>query len=124
MVERIEGFCSQAEWRRAYREINEMERNFTNFGTVLLKFWIHIDQEEQMRRFEERKANPHKRWKITDEDWRNRDKWGEYRLAVDQMLLRTSTPHAPWHVIESNCKPHARVKAIETVIGALEKRVT
>ncbi len=123
MVERIEGFCSQAEWRRAFREINEMERSFTNFGTVLLKFWIHIDQDEQLQRFEARQDNPHKRWKITEEDWRNREKWGDYRVAVDQMLLRTSTPQAPWHVIESNCKLHARVKAIETVIEAVEKRL-
>jgi polyphosphate kinase 2 (PPK2 family) len=123
MVERIEGFCSQAAWRRAYREINEMERNLTNFGTVLLKFWIHIDQATQLERFEARQINPHKAWKITDEDWRNRDKWGEYRVAVDEMLLRTSTPRAPWHVIESNCKLHARVKAIETVVAALEQRL-
>ena len=123
MVERIEGFCSQAEWRRAYREINEMERNFANFGTVLLKFWIHVDQAEQLRRFEERQSNPHKSWKITDEDWRNREKWDAYRVAVDELLLRTSTPQAPWHVIESNCKLHARVKAIETVIAAIERRL-
>jgi AMP-polyphosphate phosphotransferase len=123
MVERIEGFCSQAEWRRAYREINEMERNLTNFGTVLLKFWIHIDQATQLQRFEDRQLNPHKAWKITDEDWRNRDKWDAYRVAVDEMLLRTSTPRAPWHVIESNCKLHARVKGIETVVAALERRL-
>ena len=123
MVERIEGFCSQAEWRRAYREINEMERNLGNFGTVLLKFWIHIDQATQLQRFEDRQANPHKAWKITDEDWRNRDKWDDYRVAVDELLLRTSTPQAPWHVIESNCKLHARVKAIETVVAAIERRL-
>jgi polyphosphate:AMP phosphotransferase len=123
MVERIEGFCSQAEWRRAYREINEMERNLSNFGAVVLKFWIHIDQDEQLRRFEARQDNPHKRWKITDEDWRNRDKWGAYKVAVDELLLRTSTPQAPWHVIASNCKLHARVEAIEIVIDALERRL-
>jgi polyphosphate:AMP phosphotransferase len=123
MVERIEGFCSQSEWRRAYREINEMERNFTNFGTVLLKFWIHIDQDEQLARFEARQENPHKQWKITDEDWRNREKWDDYRMAVDELLLRTSTPKAPWHIIESNCKLFARVKAIETVVAALEARL-
>ncbi len=123
MVERIEGFCSQTEWRRAYREINEMERNLAHFGTVVLKFWIHIDQDEQMRRFEERKLQPHKRWKITEEDWRNRDKWDDYRVAVDELLLRTSTHYAPWHVVESNCKLYARVKVLEIVIAALEKRL-
>ncbi len=124
MVERVEGFCTQAEWRRAYREINELERNLTNFGAVLLKFWIHIDQDTQIARFEDRKANPHKAWKITAEDWRNREKWGAYKVAVDEMLLRTSTPGAPWHVIESNCKLHARVKVIETVIAALDRRLS
>ncbi len=123
MVERIEGFCSPAEWRRAYREINEMEAHLTHFGTVLVKFWLQIDQEEQLRRFEDRQRQKHKQWKITEEDWRNRKKWPLYEQAVEEMLLRTSTPHAPWTIVESNCKLFARVKAIDTVINAVEAMV-
>ena len=91
LVERVEGFCSDAEWQRAYGEINEMERQLTNFGTVIIQFWIHISQEEQLRRFEARQAEPHKQWKITAEDWRNRERWAETKEAVDEMLFRTST---------------------------------
>ncbi len=123
MVERIEGFCSEAEWRKAYREINEMERHLTNFGTILLKFWIHIDSETQLNRFEERKKIPHKQWKITEEDWRNREKWTDYKTAVEEMLFRTSTPTAPWTIVESNCKWHARIKALDTVIDAIRKQL-
>jgi len=123
MVERVEGLCSQAEWRRAYREINEMEKHLTGFGTVLVKFWLHIDADEQLRRFNQRESTPHKRWKITQEDWRNREKWDAYRLAVEEMLLRTSTPHAPWTIVESNCKWYARVKALDTVIEAIEAKL-
>ena len=96
MVERIEGFCSEAEWRRAYQEINEMESHMANAGAVVLKFWLHIDKDEQERRFKERQANPAKQWKITDEDWRNREKWDQYEEAVNEMLIRTSTTYAPW----------------------------
>ena len=123
LVERVEGFCSLEEWRRSYHEINEMERHWTNFGMVLLKFWIHIDRDEQLRRFESRQQIAHKQWKITDEDWRNREKWDAYELAVEEMLLRTSTPYAPWTVAESNCKWFARVKVLETVCNAIEKRL-
>ena len=123
MVERIEGFCHESEWKRAYREINEMEKHLFNFGTVIVKFWIHIDDKEQLRRFEERKKIEHKQWKITDEDWRNREKWSEYKLAVEEMLFRTSTPHAPWTIVESNCKWFARIKALDTVIDAIEARI-
>jgi polyphosphate kinase 2 (PPK2 family) len=90
---------------------------------VLLKFWIHIDRDEQLRRFESRQQIAHKQWKITDEDWRNREKWDAYELAVEEMLLRTSTPYAPWTVAESNCKWFARVKVLETVCKAIEQRL-
>ena len=123
LVERVEGFCTPADWRRAYQEINEMERHWANFGMVLLKFWIHIDADEQLRRFEARQEDENKQWKITDEDWRNRQKWDAYEAAVEEMLLRTSTPHAPWTVAESNCKWYARVKVLETVCDAIEKRL-
>ena len=122
MVERIEGFCSEADWKRAYQEINEMESHMANFGAVVLKFWLHIDKDEQERRFKERMENPAKQWKITDEDWRNREKWDQYEDAVNEMLLRTSTDYAPWIVVEGNCKYYARIKVLETVVNALEKR--
>ncbi len=123
MVERIEGFCSENEWKRAYQEINAMESHLANAGTIILKFWLHIDKDEQERRFNERMNTPEKRWKITDEDWRNREKWDQYEEAVNEMLLRTSTPHAPWIVIEGNDKYYARIKVLKTVIDALEKRL-
>ena len=123
MVERIEGLCSEAEWRRAYQEINEMESHMANAGAVVLKFWLHIDKDEQERRFKERQANPAKQWKITDEDWRNREKWDQYEEAVNEMLIRTSTTYAPWIVVEGNDKRYARVKVLQTVVDALEKKV-
>ena len=123
MVERIEGFCSEAEWRRAYQEINEMESHMANAGAVVLKFWLHIDKDEQERRFKERQANPAKQWKITDEDWRNREKWDQYEEAVNEMLIRTSTTYAPWIVVEGNDKRYARVKVLQTVVDAQEKKV-
>lgn len=123
MVERIEGFCSETEWRRAYQEINEMESHMANAGAVVLKFWLHIDKDEQERRFRERQANPAKQWKITDEDWRNREKWDQYEEAVNEMLIRTSTTYAPWIVVEGNDKRYARVKVLQTVVDALEKKI-
>ena len=123
LVERVEGFCTETEWRRAYREINQMEQHWTRFGAIVLKFWVHIDQDEQLRRFKEREKTRYKRWKITEEDWRNREKWDEYEAAVEEMLFRTGTPNAPWTVIESNCKLHARIKVLKTVCEALEARV-
>ncbi len=123
LVERVEGFCSEPEWRRAYREINEMEQHLTHAGAVLLKFWLHIDPAEQLRRFKEREKLAYKQWKITEEDWRNRKKIPQYRVAVEEMLYRTSTPFAPWTVVESNCKLHARIKVLETVCKAIQKRL-
>lgn len=123
LVERVEGFCSEEEWKRAYNEINEMEEHLVNSGSVLVKFWLHIDKEEQLRRFEERKEIEYKQWKITDEDWRNREKWDKYKEAVDEMLFRTSTTIAPWTVIESNSKYFARLKTLKTIIDAMEKNL-
>jgi AMP-polyphosphate phosphotransferase len=123
LVERVEGFCTEAQWRRAYREINGMEQQLVHFGTVLLKFWLHIDPHEQLRRFQARQQLAHKQWKITEEDWRNREKLDQYREAVEEMLHRTTTPYAPWTIVESNCKRHARVKVLETVCDAIRKRL-
>lgn len=123
MVERIEGFCSKEEWQRAYREMNEMEEQFANHGCIVIKFWMHIDKDEQERRFKERQENPAKQWKITDEDWRNRAKWDEYEKAVDEMLIRTSTTHAPWVIVEANSKYYARIKVLRTVVEAIEARL-
>ena len=120
LVERVEGFCGQSDWKRAYREINEFERQLTEFGTVIVKFWLQISQEEQLRRFEARQNTPEKTWKITDEDWRNRKKWVEYKTAIVEMLNRTSTTYAPWTILESDCKLYARIKALQTVADALE----
>jgi polyphosphate kinase 2 (PPK2 family) len=123
MVERLEGFCTEEEWRRAYREINEFERQLVDFGMILVKFWIHISPEEQLRRFEAREDTPYKAWKLTDEDWRNRQKWDEYEEAVEDMLLRTSTITAPWTVVEGNQKWYARVKALRTLVEVLSKEL-
>ena len=123
MVERVEGFCTEAEWKRAFYEINAMEAQLASFGTVVIKFWLHIDQEEQLKRFEARQNDPYKIHKITDEDWRNREKWIRYEEAVEEMLFRTNTPHAPWTIVESNCKHYARIKALKTVIEVIEKRL-
>ena len=121
MVERLEGFCSEKDWQRAYNEINEFERQLTDWGAVVIKFWIHIDPETQLARFTERQNTPEKVWKITDEDWRNREKWPQYEVAVDEMLQKTSTKNAPWYIIESNDKKYARIRTLKIIIKALEK---
>ena len=123
MVERIEGFCTTEEWKRAYREINDMEKDLYDAGAIVIKFWMHIDKDEQERRFKERQENPEKQWKITDEDWRNREKWDQYEDAVNEMLMRTSTDYAPWVVVEGNSKYYARVKVLKTVVDAIEARL-
>jgi len=120
LVERIEGFASDAAWQRAYREINEFESQLVRQGTVLRKFWIQIDKETQLERFEQRKETPYKQWKITEEDWRNRKKWDAYRTAVDDMIALTDRPEAPWVTVEGNDKSWARIKVLETVCDALE----
>jgi polyphosphate kinase 2 (PPK2 family) len=119
LVERIEGFCSEAEWRRAYREINEFERQLVDNGSIVVKFWIHIGKDEQLRRFNERKVVEHKTWKLTDEDWRNRKQWDAYAEAVNDMLLKTSTRTAPWTVVEGNDKWWARVRTLSTLVEAV-----
>ncbi|MEE0954505.1 MAG: polyphosphate:AMP phosphotransferase [Eubacterium sp.] len=121
MVERLEGFCSENDWQRAYNEINEFERDLTDWGAVIIKFWVQIDKDTQLARFTERQNTPEKQWKITDEDWRNRDKWDLYESAVDEMLQKTSTSFAPWHILESNDKKYARIKALRIVVDAIEK---
>lgn len=123
LVERVEGFCPEYEWKRSYKEINEMEEQWIHFGAVLVKFWLHIDKDEQLRRFEERQRTPEKQWKITDEDWRNREKWDLYENAVDEMFFRTSTLYAPWTIVEANSKNCARIKVLQTVIEAIEKKL-
>jgi polyphosphate kinase 2 (PPK2 family) len=123
MVERIEGFCSEDEWQRAYQEINQFERQLVDYGTILLKFWLHISKEEQLDRFEGRRDTEYKSWKLTDEDWRNREKWDLYVQAVEDMLLKTSTTVAPWTVVPANDKYFARVHVLETVVKALERNL-
>jgi len=123
LVEKIEGFCTPAECERAYTEIKEMEREWTKSGAVLMKFWIHIDKDEQLRRFKERENSSHKQWKITDEDWRNREKWDKYCEAVDEMLLRTHTKWSPWTIVESNNKLYARIKVLRTVVDTLKSHL-
>jgi polyphosphate kinase 2 (PPK2 family) len=123
MVERLEGFCTKEEWKRAYREINEFERQLVDFGMIVAKFWIHISQDEQLRRFEARQDTPYKAWKLTDEDWRNREKWDQYEAAVEDMLLRTSTLTAPWTIIEGNDKWFARVKTLRTLVELLSQEL-
>lgn len=119
MVERVEGFCSEDEWKRAYREINHFERQLVDFGTLIFKFWIHISKEEQLNRFNSRKEDELKQWKLTDEDWRNRSKWELYYEAVNDMLVKTSTVTAPWTIVEGNSKWYARIKVLKTLVEGL-----
>ncbi len=123
LVERIEGFCSANDWQRAYNEINEFEKELVDWGAVVIKFWVQIDADTQLARFNERQNTPEKQWKITDEDWRNREKWDAYETAVDEMLKKTSTAYAPWHILESVDKKYARIKALKIVIQELEKKL-
>ncbi len=121
MVERLEGFCSENDWKRAYNEMNEFEKELYDWGAVIIKFWVQIDKDTQLERFTDRQNNPEKQWKITDEDWRNREKWDLYEDAVNEMLKKTSTTYAPWHILESVDKKYARIKALKIVIEELEK---
>lgn len=121
LVERVEGFATEEQWRRAYEEINSFERTLAAEGMVIVKFWMHISDAEQLKRFESRSKEPLKRWKLTEEDWRNRARRSEYEEAVNAMLERTDTTVAPWTVIEGDDKRFARVKVLETVIGRLEQ---
>jgi polyphosphate kinase 2 (PPK2 family) len=121
LVERVEGFARLDEWQRAYAEINEFERQLVEFGTIVCKFWMQISPDEQLRRFEERQSVPYKSWKLTDEDWRNREKWDEYERAVCDMIDRTSTEIAPWTLVEANDKYYARIKVLKTLCERIEK---
>jgi polyphosphate kinase 2 (PPK2 family) len=121
LVERVEGLASREQWLRAYDEINAFERTLADEGTILIKFWLHISADEQLKRFERRQKDPLKAWKLTEDDWRNRDKRDEYEEAVEDMLARTDhDPHARWHLIEADSKRYARVKVIGTVIAEIE----
>ena len=121
MVERLEGFCSENDWQRAYNEMNEFERELYNWGAVIIKFWVQIDKDTQLERFTARQNTPEKQWKITDEDWRNREKWDAYEEAVNEMLQKTSTAYAPWYILESVDKKYARIKALKIVISRLQE---
>jgi AMP-polyphosphate phosphotransferase len=123
LVERVEQFATEAEYRRAYSEITSFEEHLVAHGIVLVKFWLHVTKEEQLRRFKEREHTQHKRWKITGEDWRNRAKWSEYTIAVDEMVARTSTTIAPWTLVEANDKLFARIKVLKTLAERMESRL-
>ncbi len=120
LVERVEGFATEQEWRRAYRELNEFERLLLDNGALILKFYFHITKEEQLTRFKRREADPTKSWKISDEDWRNRRRWDEHNAAAEEMFQRTSSPGAPWHLIAGNYKWHARLEMLRETIRSLE----
>lgn len=119
LVERVEGFCTTAEWQRAYQEIREFEQQLVDFGAIVLKFWMHVSKEEQLHRFESRQSTPTKSWKLTEEDWRNREKWDLYEQAVEEMLIKTTTAHAPWTIVAGNDKYFARVQVLKTVAERL-----
>ncbi len=123
LVERVEGFAAEEEWKRAYKEINSFERQWKDSGGILAKFWIHISREEQLRRFEQRQAVGYKAWKLTDEDWRNREKWDAYQEAVEEMLVKTSTRTAPWCLVEGNDKYWARTKVLSTMVEILSREL-
>jgi polyphosphate kinase 2 (PPK2 family) len=121
LVERVEGLASREQWLRAYDEINSFERGLADEGTILVKLWLHISDEEQLRRFRKREKDPLKAWKLTDEDWRNRERRDEYLEAIEDMVARTDEPHAPWHLVPAESKRYARVAVIDTVIEEIEK---
>lgn len=123
LVERVEALCSNQDWQNAYQEINEMEQHLANFGASIIKFWLHIDKDTQLERFEARQVDPLKSWKITDEDWRNREKWERYEESVNEMIEKTDTPYAPWKIIAANCKMRARIEVLETVIHTLKQAI-
>jgi polyphosphate kinase 2 (PPK2 family) len=122
LVERVEGFATREQWLRAYDEINGFERTLADEGMILIKFWLHISGDEQLKRFKRREKDPLKAWKLTDADWRNREKRPDYKQAVEDMVARTSVePHARWHVVPAESKRYARVAVIETVIAEIEE---
>jgi polyphosphate kinase 2 (PPK2 family) len=121
LVERVEGFAAEEQWQRAYGEINDFEKTLADEGAIIIKFWLHISSKEQLKRFEARERKPLKRWKLTDEDWRNRKKRKAYKRAIEDMVERTSTAWAPWSLVEAESKRFARVKVVETVNAAIEE---
>ncbi len=123
LVERVEGLCKPEEWTRAYGEINDMEKQLADFGAIIIKLLLYIDRDEQLRRFELRETDPYKQYKLTDEDWRNREKWGRYNTAFEDMLQKTNTPYAPWTIVESNDKLYSRIKILKTVTEAIENQL-
>ena len=123
LVERVEGFAKEADWMRAYSEINEFEQQLADFGMLIFKFWLHISPDEQLQRFQQREQTPYKAWKLTPEDWRNREKWKAYERAVDDMVLKTSTPYAPWTIVEANDKYYARIKVLKTVVDKMSQEL-
>ena len=121
LVERIEQFAGDDEWRRAFAEINDFEDQLIEHGIVLHKFWMQISKEEQLKRFKEREDTPHKRWKLVEEDWRNRERWDEYALAAHKMIQRTSVKKSPWILVENESKRYGRIKVLKSVCDALEQ---
>jgi len=121
LVERVEGLATDAEWQRAYDEINDFEEQLVEAGCLVQKFWLHISREEQLARFQARELTPYKKYKMTEEDYRNRDRWNDYEHAVDQMVQRTSTEAAPWHLVSAEDKQHARVEVLEAFTRRLKR---
>jgi polyphosphate kinase 2 (PPK2 family) len=123
LVERIEGFAGDDEWRRAYAEINDFEDQLIENGIVLLKFWLHISKDEQLARFQAREVTPHKQWKLQDEDWRNRERWDDYAIAAHEMIQQTSVARSPWVLVENENKHFGRIKVLDAVCDALEAKL-
>jgi polyphosphate kinase 2 (PPK2 family) len=123
LVERVEKFAKKSEWMLAYREINDFERTLSDDGLIIVKFWIHISKKVQLERFKTRENDPWKNWKLTDEDWRNREKWDAYIEALEEMFAKTDSEYAPWTIIEGNWKWYARIKALKTVVNQIESRL-
>ncbi len=123
LVDRVEEFCTEDEWRRAYREINQFERQLVDFGAILFKFWLHIDKNEQFQRFEARAGSRLHKWRMTDEDWRNREKWEFYEDAVNEMLLKTNTISTPWTVVEANSRFYAHIKILRTLVDQISHQL-
>ena len=120
LVERVEKFCTDVEWKRAYREINDFEQQLADDGAIIIKFYLQISKDEQLDRFKRREADPYKHWKISDEDWRNRKRWDRYAVAVNDMVAATNGPQAPWHLVPATDKRAARIMIFDIVIKALE----
>ncbi len=123
LVERIEGFATDDEWQRAYGQINDFEKTLTDEKFLVLKFWFHVSKDEQLARFKSREEDPFRRWKLTEEDWRNREQWDAYEEAVDDMFAKTNTKNAPWYIIEGNQKRYARVRTLQLITYAMRKHL-